>query len=93
MTTKDSPLWKLKVQADKIANSLKRVSRGEVVVNDTGGKIAAALKKESIKVAIFMDDKIIKIDIPWTTIRETDEAGISEWIVRHMQEKADERRN
>jgi hypothetical protein len=33
-----------------------------------------------------MDDKIITIDMPWTTIRATSEAALSEYILKQMRE-------
>jgi hypothetical protein len=68
-----------------MAVMLKAALRGGKVANDPAGKIAAALKRDSIKFGIVMDDKIITVDMPWSTVRETDEAGISEWIVEHMR--------
>ena len=88
MTTSNSPLKKLKAQADGIASALKAASRGEKVANDPAGKIAAALARDSVTFGIVMDDKIVKVDMPWKTIRETDEPGISAWIVEHMAGRA-----
>ena len=85
MSTAQSPTWKLKAEADKMAKIIKSVERGEKVAADPAGKMAAALARGSVKFGIVMDDKIITIDMPTATIRETDEAGISEWIVEHMR--------
>lgn len=87
MTTSQSPIELLKAQADAIAKSLKAASRGEKVANDPAGKIAASLTRGYFKAGIVMDDKIITLDIPWSTIRETDEATLSAWIVEHMRGK------
>ena len=89
MTTKHSPLSALKAQADKIAETLKRAERGEKIDVRFAAKIDAARGKESFKVGIVMDDKIITIDMPWATIRATSEAGISEYIVKQMREARD----
>ena len=86
MTTKNSPLHKLKAQADKIAAVMKAVERGEKVAADPAGKIAAALARGEVKFGIVMDDKVITVTLPCATIRESDEAGISEWILAHMRE-------
>ena len=85
MTTSHSPLRKIKAQADNIAVALKAAARGEKIANDPAGKIAAALTRDAVTFGIVMDDKIVKVTMPWTIIRETDEAGISEWIVGHMR--------
>ena len=89
MTTKHSPLSALKAQADKIAETIKRAERGEQINVRFAEKIDTARGKESFKVAIVMDDKIITIDMPWFTIRNSSEAGLSEYIVRQMREARD----
>lgn len=85
MTTSKSPLRKLKAQADNMASVLKAASRGEKVASDPAGKIAASIAKGEIAFGVVMDDKIVKITMTWATIRETDEAGISAWIVEYMR--------
>ena len=89
MTTSRSPLRALKAQADKIAAALKAAARGETVVSDPTGKIAAALTREAIKFAVVMDDKILSVEMPWATIRTMSEAGIAEYILKHMREARD----
>jgi hypothetical protein len=89
MTTKSSSLKALKAQADKIASVLKAAERGESVDTRFAEKIAAARNKESFKFGVVMDDKIVSVEMPWATVRETDEAGLSEWIVRQMRESQD----
>lgn len=87
MTTKDSPLPRLKAQADKMAALLKKAERGEKFnVNDPAGKIAAARTRDTVKFAVAMDDKILTIEMSWKTIRETTAAGISEYILAQMRE-------
>ncbi len=86
MTTKHSPLGALKAQADKIAVTLKAAERGDKIDARFAEKIEAARSKESFKVGIVMDDKVIVIEMPWATIRGTDEAGLAEWIIKQMQE-------
>lgn len=87
MTTKDSPVATLKAQADRIAGILKKAERGERVEAIHPATLRAARLKVSFSVGIVMDDQVITLDIPWATIRETDAAGLSEWIVRQMQGK------
>ena len=87
MTTSDSPRWRLKQQANKIAAALKAAERGEKIAVDPAGKIAASSLRESVVFGVVMDDKIIKVEMPWVLIRETSEAGISEWIIQYMRGK------
>ena len=90
MTTARSPLRKLKAQADEIAARLKAMERGEPSgVADPAGKVAAARTRESITFGVVMDDKILKIKMPWATLKALSEAGISEWILKHMREARD----
>ena len=89
MTTARSPLSQLKAQADKIAATLKAVERGEKIDVHFAEKIAAARDKDSFTVGVVMDDKIIKIEMPWATIRETSEAGLADWILDQMREARD----
>ena len=86
MTTSNSPLRALKAQADMIAKTLKAVAAGKgPSIYDPAGKIAAAMKRETFKAGIVMDDKVITVEIPWATIRTSDEAGIAEFILNHMR--------
>lgn len=75
MTTSQSPLSLLKSQAEKIAASLKALSRNQ----------SNAVDRKSIKFAVVMDDKIVTIDMPWIVVRETSEAALAEYILRQMQ--------
>ena len=89
MTTKHSPLSALKAQADKIAATIKAAERGEKIDVRFAEKIAAVRNKEVFKVGIVMDDKVITIEMPWTTIRSASEAGLAEYILKHMRESRD----
>jgi len=89
MTTARSPLRVLKSQADNIAKIVKAIERGENPTEDRGGKLAAARNRDSVKFGVVMDDKILTIDMPWVTIRETSEVGIAEYILKHMRESRD----
>lgn len=89
MTTAHSPLRVLKAQADNIAKIVKAVERGENPIEDRGGKIAAARNRKSVKFGVVMDDKVLSIEMPWTTIRDTSEVGIAEYILNHMREARD----
>lgn len=89
MSTSRSPLRKLKAEADQCAARLKALSRGEPVEGDTAGKVAAALNRPSITFGVVMDDKVLKIEMPWAAIREHSEAGLSEFILKHMRGQRD----
>lgn len=89
MTSKHSPLGVLRGQADKIAATLKAAERGDKIDVRFAAKINAARANESFKVGIVMDDKVITLEMPWATIRDTNEAGLSEYILRQMSEARD----
>lgn len=75
MTTKDSPIERLRDHAEKIALTLKRAAEGGI--HD----------KPTTKIGIVMDDKIITMDIPWETIKSTEHAALVDFIVDEMQER------
>lgn len=85
MTTAHSPPAALRDQADKIAKTLKAIERGDVVPdpNKPDPKRIA-----TVTFGVMMDDKIIKIEMAWATIREMDERFLSDFIMRQMQKKA-----
>lgn len=87
MTTAQSPIHELESQARQCAAMLKKAERGEQVANDPGGKITAARKTPSVTFGVLMDDKILKIEMTWKTIRETSQAGIAEFILNHMRDQ------
>lgn len=86
MTTAHSPLRVLKAQADKMAMILKAAERGDKIDVPYAAKIIEARARETVKFVVAMDDKWLKIEMPWATIKETSEAGISEYIVKQMRE-------
>lgn len=89
MTTAHSPLRLLKGQADNMARILKAAERGETPNVPHAAKIAEARTRDSVKFVVAMDDKWLKIEMTWATIRDTSEAGISEFIVKQMREARD----
>lgn len=89
MTTSRSPLRKIKEQADKIAAMLKAAERGDPPTSDAMAKMGAARKKESLKIAVVMDDKLLTIELLWTTIASSTEGGISEFLIKKMRESRD----
>lgn len=89
MTTKHSPLNVLKAQADKIAAMLKAAERGEPIGIGFAAKLEEARGKEHVTFGIVMDDKVIKITLPWQRILETGEVGLSELILKLMRETRD----
>jgi predicted hotdog family 3-hydroxylacyl-ACP dehydratase len=86
MTTKNSPVAKLRFQADIIAKALKLAEAGDTSIGGHAGQLAAARGKDAVTFGVIMDDKALKITMPWTQIRETTEAGIAEFIMRQMRE-------
>lgn len=86
MTTSRSPLPVLRAQASTIARTLKAAERGEKIDARFAEKVEAARGKASFRIGIVMDDKLVTIDMPWTTIREATEAGLAEYIVDQMRE-------
>lgn len=87
MTTKNSPIKRLKAQADKIAEVLCAAERGDAVDVSFKQKLEAARDKDTVSVGIAMDDKIIKIDLPWSVIKTSGRAGLATYILDQMQEK------
>jgi hypothetical protein len=63
--------------------------RGEPVSFDFAQKIAAARKTDVFIVGIVMDDKTIRIELPWSLIRSTGEVGLSAYILKQMREIRD----
>ncbi len=89
MTTAQSPLRALKAQADKIAMTIKAAERGEKIDVRFAEKIEAARKTDSFTVGVMMDDKLIKIVMPWTLIKATSEIALAEYILNQMRESRD----
>lgn len=86
MVSKNSPFAELKVRADRIASQLKALERGDTKgIHDPRNALAKAKAAGHIVFAVVMDDKVIKVKMPWEVIRDTDEAGISQWILDYMQ--------
>ena len=89
MTTARSPLRVLKAQAGRIAKMVKAIERGENPTEDRGGKLAAARTRDGFTFGVVMDDKVLKIEMLWVTVREFSEVGIAEYILKHMRESRD----
>lgn len=89
MTTALSPLRVLKAQADKIAQQIAAAERGEPLpdVRFAAKLREARAKKESVVVGVVMDDKLLKITLPWATIRDCGEVALSAYILRAMREE------
>lgn len=86
MTTVKSPPHQLRAQAHKIAESLKALAAGNATVNDPLGKIEASKARGYIDFAIVMDDKVLKIEIPWTKISELTQPMLCDFIFDLMSE-------
>jgi hypothetical protein len=93
VTTAKSPPSELRAQAHKIADSLKRAAAGEKIANDPQGRIEASKARGYIDFAIVMDDKILKIEVPWQTIRDLALPLLCDFIFDQMSEAKHERPN
>lgn len=80
MSTGNSPLRVLKMQADKMAKNIKAIERGEVVVKDPDG--TNMLANDTVKFGIVMDDRVITMEISWKKIRETSEVSLAAYILK-----------
>jgi len=69
---------------------MKAAERGENIADDPAGKIVAARVRESVKVAVAMDDKILTIELTWKMIAATSEVALSEFILKNMREKRED---
>lgn len=83
MTTKHSPLRRLKAQADEIAAKIKAVERGDLPAK------AGSESKASLKFGVVMDDKIITLEISREKIRSCSEVSLAEYILDLMRETRD----
>jgi hypothetical protein len=90
MTTAKSPPGQLRAQAHTIADTLKRAARGEKIANDPLGKIPASKERGFIDFAIVMDDKILKIQVPWKVIEESTVPQLCDFIFEQMSKEPDE---
>lgn len=88
MTTARSPYRVLRDQANRIAELLKAIERGDpaALATGMGKKIADARTKPTVKFAIAMDDKAITVEYPWSIIHDYSEREISDYILQLMQE-------
>jgi hypothetical protein len=76
MTTSNSPIHELRVQAERIANRLKALERGENIPG-----LMPLRKLEKIKIGLVQDDKITQVEFTWERIKETDEEALIEYIL------------
>jgi hypothetical protein len=76
MTTSNSPIHKLREQAERIANRLKALERGENIPG-----LMPLRKLEKIKIGLVQDDKITQVEFTWERIKETDEEALIEYIL------------
>lgn len=67
-----------------MAAMLKAAERGEPIPGDNG-KLAAARQRDIVKFVVAMDDKVLSVEMPWSRIKETSEAGIAEFILQQMR--------
>lgn len=91
MTTKDSPLRVLKAQADKIAACITAFERGGPPPDVRfAERLEKARGRESIRIGIAMDDKILSLDLKWDMISAMGEGALAEYVLKLMREKRDD---
>ena len=91
MSTKHSRPAKLRAEADLMASTIIKAVRGHAGADPS---MAQAVEKAraagpSFKFAVVMDDKALTIEMTWEALAETDAAGLSEYILKQMQERRD----
>lgn len=72
MTTASSPESVLRKQSDHIAAQLKRMRPDA---------------KKTLAVGVAMDDKLIKIEILWSTVAEYSERELSDYVLGLMRRR------
>ena len=87
MTTAQSPLKQLKRQATEIAETMCAFERGESVDPRFAAQMTKSRKKESVSIAIWMDDKIVTLELTWAKIRGSGPLGLAEYILGLMREQ------
>jgi len=95
VTTKHSPLSTLKAQSDRAAAMLKAFERGDSLDSPALrgvdahmlARIGAARLHGEFSLGIVMDDKFIKVTLPWPTIASSGEVALSEFILKLMREE------
>lgn len=80
MTNASSPPHVLRAQARKIAVTLKGAQDGSP---DSTIKLA-----DTVKFGVVMDDKVITIEMAWTSIRDFTIEGLTEYVLKQMQGEA-----
>jgi len=87
MTTAQSSPVILRAQADRMAEVLKAAERREVIRRlPYIQRLVDARDKPTVTFAVAMDDKILKIEMAWETIRDTTKEGLAEFILGKMRE-------
>lgn len=85
MTTSQTPTSILRKQAEKMAERIKALERGDPVDPKFAAHYLAARSKPEFKFGVVMDDKTLIITMPWTLIHSTGEVGLTEFILKHMK--------
>lgn len=78
MTTSKSPLRALQAQANKMAFALKAMQEGRFA------KPPGAAVQKHVIFGVVMDDKVLKIQMDWETIRDITEPSLAAYILRQM---------
>lgn len=89
MSTSNSPVAVIRQQAEKMADMLRAAERGEPVPPPIEQTIREARGRPSITIGIVMDDKVVRIEIPWEKIKNTGRHALTEYIVRLMRGQQD----
>jgi len=83
MTTRNSPLRVLKLQAIKIARAMKKAEQGK---DPHPSILKAREEKDTLKAGTAMYDKIITIEMTWDLIKSSTEESLIEYILNQMLE-------
>lgn len=80
MTTKNSPIKVLRIQAKTIAFNIKQL------LNSDSPRINEAREKGELVIGIAMDDKFLKLTIPWNTAVKFSTWALAEFVENQMRE-------
>jgi len=85
MATSNTPAKILRMHSDRIAHIMKDLEAGQPVKDGISSKIAASKASGVFRPLVAMDDKLVVIEIPWTTVRNLSESELSAFIFDLMQ--------
>lgn len=79
MTTKDSPIEKLREQASRIV----------ALVKSGMGPFAKKKGDTNFTIGIVMDDKILRVIFNWDDLQKMSSEALTEMLIKYMQEQKD----